>query len=114
MITILLVSCASYCLKIFPFLSPRLTFASSGLTAKTVEYAVCFIMGGIIVNVAFGNATFAQLTQTFETKNVLAAIAIAAAFFSSRYTGSILKSLLLSMILYITTMVMFHEDYPLF
>ncbi|QLL11840.1 hypothetical protein [Pseudomonas chlororaphis] len=114
MITILLVSIASYCLKILPLLSRKLILAPSGLTAKTVEYAVCFIMGGIIVNVAFGNATFAQLTQTLETKNVLSAIAIAAAFVTSRYTGSILKSLLLSMILYITTMVMFHEDYPHF
>ena len=114
MITVLFISFVSYSLKIFPFLSRKLQFSSSGLMAKSIEYAVCFIMGGIIVNVTFGNATINGLMREFDVSDVLALMAIAAAFFVCRCTGSILKSLFVAMTLYITTMVIFHENHPLF
>ncbi|QLL12575.1 hypothetical protein [Pseudomonas chlororaphis] len=101
MIALLFIALVSYGLKIFPFLSQKMQLASSGLMAKSIEYAVCLIMGSIIFNVAFGSATLAQLVSGINIQFVLALFTIAIAFFTCRGTGSILISLFVSMSVYI-------------
>ena len=106
-IIILMVSVFSYLLKAIPLLSRRLVLNPSGVVAKTVEYTVCFIMGGIIINVALGNVTYSMLINDFKINYIIAILAIILAFIITRLTGIILMSLLISLGFFIVVMIGF-------
>ncbi|MGF1742503.1 hypothetical protein L4C34_15735 [Vibrio profundum] len=101
MITTLYVAILSYLLKVIPFSTKYFQSDGTGFIARSVEYAVCFIMGTIIINVAFGNESARHLAATFGSKDWVILATIFISFFVCRRTGSILKSLLVSMTFFI-------------
>lgn len=104
MMATVFVSILSYFLKALPFLSDRFQGSGTSFLARSVEYAVCFIMGAIIVNVAFGNASASHLMERFGLRECVVLLTILASFLVCRLTGSILKSLFVSMALFVVSM----------
>ncbi|WP_248752174.1 hypothetical protein [Pseudomonas sp. MWU15-20650] len=105
MTVLLCIAWVSYVLKVLPLVAQSMQLASTGLVAKSIEYAVCFIMGSIIFNVALGNASLVQLVQGMHAQFALAVLTVLIAYFTCKRLGSILISLFVSMGVYICARV---------
>ena len=101
MITIILASVLTWLMKALPFISRVFNNDGKGFFVRAMQYAVCFIMGSTIVNVAFSNKSASDFVTQFNTRDIVIIITLAASFIVTRYTGSILKSLFFSMALLI-------------
>ncbi|WP_426575787.1 AzlD domain-containing protein [Xenorhabdus stockiae] len=100
MIMILLMGAISYLLRVIPFLMGNKKIKKDGFLITSLDYSVCFILGSIIVNISLGNIKISELIYHFEIKYALAIITVITAYFISKRTGSILKSLIISSVLF--------------
>ncbi|MBC8944736.1 MULTISPECIES: AzlD domain-containing protein [Xenorhabdus] len=101
MMIILLMGAMSFFLRVIPFLIGNKKIKKDGFLITSLDYSVCFILGSIIVNISLDNIKISHLLSDFEIKYVLAIVTVITAYFISKRTGSILKSLIISSILFI-------------
>jgi len=82
-----------------------LVFISSGVEnrklLRTLDYAVCFIVGEIIYSVAFDSQSIKDFILNFNFLSVIKIFAIVLSFFICMRTNSILKSLIICLVIYI-------------
>ncbi|MDC9614641.1 hypothetical protein PSI19_12355 [Xenorhabdus khoisanae] len=98
MLLIVLMGVVSFVLRAAPFLiKSNKLFNGKGLLITSLDYAICFILGTIIVNISLGNLSLSELIEQFDIKYVLALVTVMLAYVISKYTHSILKSLGLSL-----------------
>ncbi|WP_255430593.1 AzlD domain-containing protein [Xenorhabdus ehlersii] len=101
MLLIVLMGLISFILRIAPFLmNNNRWFKGKGLLITSLDYAICFILGTIIVNISLNNLSLSELIEQFNIKYVFALITVMLAYFISKYTNSILKSLVLSLLFF--------------
>ncbi|SFN35929.1 hypothetical protein SAMN05421579_101181 [Xenorhabdus japonica] len=67
----------------------------------SLDYAICFILGTIIINISLNNLSISELIGQFNIKCSLALLTVFLAYFISKYTHSILKSLVISLAFFI-------------
>ncbi|OTA16942.1 hypothetical protein Xvie_01622 [Xenorhabdus vietnamensis] len=101
MMLILLMGAISFFFRIIPFLISNKKIKKDGFLIASLDYSVCFILGSIIVNISLDNIKISNLIFGFEIKYALAIITVITAYFISKRTGSILKSLIISSVLFI-------------
>ncbi|MBI6550327.1 AzlD domain-containing protein [Xenorhabdus lircayensis] len=98
MLLIVLMGLISFVLRVAPFLiSNNRLFRGKSLLITSLDYAICFILGTIIVNISLNNLSLNELIEQFDIKYVLALVTVILAYFISKFTQSILKSLVLSL-----------------
>ncbi|OTA16945.1 hypothetical protein Xvie_01625 [Xenorhabdus vietnamensis] len=98
MLLIVLMGVISFILRTAPFLmNNNSLFKGKSLLITSLDYAICFILGTIIVNISLNNLSISELIEQFNIKYVLALLTVVLAYFISKYTHSILKSLVLSL-----------------
>ncbi|PHM62108.1 AzlD domain-containing protein [Xenorhabdus ishibashii] len=109
MLLIVLMGLMSFILRIAPFLiNNNRWFKRKGLLIISLDYAVCFILGTIIVNISLNNSSLSELIEHFNIKYVFALITVVLAYFISKYTLSILKSLVLSLLFFMLIQWLFN------
>ncbi|MDC9590807.1 hypothetical protein PSI23_16305 [Xenorhabdus sp. XENO-10] len=98
MLLIVLMGVISLILRTAPFfMNNNRLFKGKSLLITSLDYAICFILGTIIVNISLNNLSISELIEQFNIKYVLALLTVVLAYFISKYTHSILKSLFLSL-----------------
>ncbi|PHM50762.1 AzlD domain-containing protein [Xenorhabdus miraniensis] len=103
MLLIVLMGMVSFVLRTTPFLMRNnKLFNGKNLLITSLDYAICFILGTIIVNISLGNLSLSELIEQFDVKYVLALVTVVLAYFISKYTNSILNSLMLSLIFFMS------------
>ncbi|MDX7986874.1 hypothetical protein FE392_05945 [Xenorhabdus sp. 12] len=101
MLLIVVMGLVSFVLRIAPFLvSNHRLFKGKGLLITSLDYAICFILGTIIVNISLNKLSLSELIYHFNFKYVIALITVVLAYFISKYTDSILKSLGFSLVFF--------------
>ncbi|WP_237387688.1 AzlD domain-containing protein [Xenorhabdus sp. Sc-CR9] len=94
MLLIIVMGLISFVLRVAPFLvNNNRAFKGKSLLITSLDYAICFILGTIIFNISFNNLSLSELIEQFNIKYVFALITLVLAYFISKYTHSILKSL---------------------
>ncbi|AOM41475.1 hypothetical protein [Xenorhabdus hominickii] len=107
MLLIVLMGLISFVLRATPFLmNNNRFFKGQSLLITSLDYAICFILGTIIVNISLNNLSLIELIEQFEIKYVLALVTVVLAYFISKYTHSILKSLMFSLVFFILVQFM--------
>ncbi|MDC9597039.1 hypothetical protein [Xenorhabdus anantnagensis] len=102
MLLIVLMGMISLILRTAPFLmNNNRLFKGKSLLITSLDYAICFILGTIIVNISLNNLSISELIEQFNIKYTLALLTVILAYFISKYTHSILKSLVLSLAFFI-------------
>ncbi|OTA18160.1 hypothetical protein Xbed_03156 [Xenorhabdus beddingii] len=103
MLLIVLMGVVSFILRAAPFLMRNnKLFNGKNLLITSLDYAICFILGTIIVNISLGNLSLSELIEQFDVKYVLALVTVVLAYFISKYTNSILKSLVISLVFFMS------------
>ncbi|MBC8954556.1 AzlD domain-containing protein [Xenorhabdus sp. PB62.4] len=103
MLLIVLMGVASFVLRAAPFLiRNNKLFNGKNLLITSLDYAICFILGTIIVNISLGNLSLSELIEQFDIKYMLALVTVVLAYFISKYTNSILNSLMLSLLFFMS------------
>ncbi|PHM71897.1 AzlD domain-containing protein [Xenorhabdus kozodoii] len=103
MLLIVLMGLISFILRIAPFLMNNNRFLKKkGLLIISLDYAICFILGTIIVNISLNNLSLSELIEQFDVKYLFSLITVVLAYFISKYTQSILKSLALSLLFFVS------------
>ncbi|CDH30763.1 AzlD domain-containing protein [Xenorhabdus bovienii] len=100
MILILLMGAISYFFRVMPFLISNKKIGRNGFIITALDYSVCFILGSIIVNISLNNITVSELIYRFDINNVISIGTVVLAYFISKKTKSILKSLVISSLLF--------------
>ncbi|MBD2782680.1 AzlD domain-containing protein [Xenorhabdus szentirmaii] len=101
MLLIVAMGMVSFVLRAAPFLvSNHRLFKGKNLLITSLDYAICFILGTIIVNISLNNLSLSELIDQFNIKYVIALITVILAYFISKYTHSILKSLGFSLVFF--------------
>ncbi|MDX7992526.1 hypothetical protein FE394_04910 [Xenorhabdus sp. Reich] len=99
----------SFVLRAAPFLiNNNRLFKGKSLLITSLDYAICFILGTIIVNISLSNLSLSELIEQFDIKYVFALVTVVLAYFISKYTGSILKSLGCSLIFFMLVQGLFN------
>lgn len=99
--TIIVMGVISYLLRFLPFLFKSKEKVKPSLLLVSLDYSVCFILGSIIVNVAFKNPLISDFSHLLEAKMVFPFMTIVIAYWVTKQTGSILKSLFYSLLFFI-------------
>lgn len=103
MLLIVLMGVVSFVLRAAPFLiRNNKLFNRKNFLITALDYAICFILGTIIVNISLGNLSLSEVIEQFDIKYVIALITVVLAYFISKYTHSILKSLMLSLVFFMS------------
>ncbi|MDC9594062.1 hypothetical protein [Xenorhabdus sp. IM139775] len=98
MLLIVLMGLISFMLRAAPFLiNNHRLFKGKSVLITALDYAICFILGTIIVNISLDNLSLSELIEQFNIRYGLAFITLVLAYFISKYTQSILKSLVISL-----------------
>ncbi|MEQ1976710.1 AzlD domain-containing protein [Xenorhabdus sp. SGI240] len=101
MLLIILMGLISFILRAAPFLMNKHSESKGkGLLITSLDYAICFILGTIIVNISLDNLSLSELIDQFNIKYVFALMTVVLAYFISKYTHSILKSLGFSLLFF--------------
>ncbi|WFQ78641.1 AzlD domain-containing protein [Xenorhabdus sp. SF857] len=101
MLLIILMGLISFILRAAPFLmNNHRVSKEKGLLITALDYAICFILGTIIVNISLDNLSLSELIDQFNIKYVFALMTVVLAYFISKYTHSILKSLGFSLLFF--------------
>ncbi len=100
MIMVLLMGIISAIFRVTPFLFGNKKRQKDGFVITSLDYAVCFILGSIIVNISLNNIKVSELMTGFDVKHAISVMTVMAAYFISKCTGSILKSLMISSVLF--------------
>lgn len=105
---IILAVIISYILKIFPFIiNIEKIINKYEYITIIFEYAICFIIGGIIYDVAFSNQTYFMLEKNFNIVYAIKISCLLLSFIVCKLTKSIIKSLLVSLIIFTILLRMF-------
>ncbi|CDG16371.1 AzlD domain-containing protein [Xenorhabdus doucetiae] len=101
MLLIVLMGLISFALRAAPFLirNNRL-FKGKNILITALDYAICFILGTIIVNISLDNLSLSELIEQFNIRYLFALMTLVLAYFISKYTQSILKSLVISLVFF--------------
>ncbi|PHM45121.1 hypothetical protein Xmau_01329 [Xenorhabdus mauleonii] len=101
MLLIVVMGLVSFVLRAAPFLvNHHRLFKGKSVLITALDYAICFILGTIIVNISLNNLSLSELIDQFDIKYVVALITVVLAYFISKYTHSILKSLGFSLVFF--------------
>ncbi|MBD2811822.1 AzlD domain-containing protein [Xenorhabdus sp. Vera] len=102
MLLIVLMGLISFVLRVAPFLiNNNRLFKEKSLLITALDYAICFILGTIIVNISLNNLSLSELIEQFDIQYALALPTVVLAYFISKYTHSMLKSLGFSLAFFI-------------
>ncbi|WP_340613652.1 AzlD domain-containing protein [Xenorhabdus thailandensis] len=110
MLLIVLMGLISFILRAAPFLmNDNHLLKGKRFLITALDYAICFILGTIIVNISLNNLTLSELIAQFNIKYLFALITVVLAYFISKYTHSILKSLGFSLLFFMLMQWLFNS-----